>query len=70
MFSEIKYFHQKHRLFAKELSDGNLVHFPYCNSILKGHSTVPHKRFSERLELLRKKFQAHFQDTEEYYSNI
>jgi hypothetical protein len=46
MFSDLKSFHHKFRLFAKQLSEGNLVHFPCCWSISEGHSTVPHKIFT------------------------
>jgi hypothetical protein len=30
MFLDLKSFHHKFRLFAKQLSEGNLVHFPCC----------------------------------------
>jgi hypothetical protein len=53
------------------LNEGNLYHFPCCKSISQeGNSKIPSKRFSECLEMLRKGFQARFQDFEEYSKNI
>jgi hypothetical protein len=71
MFSDVKSFQLKLKLFAKQLNEGNLYHFPCCKSISQEvNSKIPHKRFSEWLEMLRKKFQARFQDFEEYSTDI
>jgi hypothetical protein len=67
MFLDVKSFQLKLKLFSKQLNDGNLYHFPCCKNISQeGNSKIPSKRFSEWLEMLRKEFQARFQDFEEY----
>jgi hypothetical protein len=71
MFSDVKSFQPKLKLFAKQLNEGNLYHFPCCKSISQeGNSKIPRKRFSEWLEMLQKEFQARFQDFEEYFKDI
>jgi type IV secretory pathway VirB4 component len=53
------------------LNEGNLYNFPRCKSISQEvNSKIPHKRFSEWLEMLRKEFQARFQYFEEYSTDI
>jgi hypothetical protein len=48
MFSYIKSFQLKLKLFAKQLNEGNLYHFPCCKSISQeGNSKIPSKRVSE-----------------------
>jgi hypothetical protein len=71
MFSDVKSFQLKLKLFAKQLNEGSLYHFRCCKSISQeGNSTIPSKRFSEWLEMLRKVFQARFQDFDEYSKDI
>jgi hypothetical protein len=71
MFSDVKSFQLILKLCAKQLNEGNLYHFPCYQSISQeGNSKIPSKRFSERLEMLRKGFQARFQDFEEYSKDI
>jgi hypothetical protein len=71
MFSDVKSFQLLPQLFAKQLNEGNLYHFPCCKSIShEGNSKIPSKRFSEWLDMLRKEFQARFQDFEEYSKDI
>jgi hypothetical protein len=63
MFSDVKSFQLKHKLFAKQLNEGSLYHFPCCKSISQeGNSTVLSKRFIEWLEMLQKVFKERFQD--------
>jgi hypothetical protein len=69
MFSDVKSFQLK--LFAKQLNEGNLYNFPCCRIISQeGRSKIPSKRVSEWLEMLRKEFQARFQNFEEYSKDI
>jgi hypothetical protein len=71
MFSDVKSFQPKLKLFVKQLNEGNLYHFPCCKSISQnGNSKLPSKRVSEWLEKLRKEFQARFQDFEECSKDI
>jgi hypothetical protein len=71
MFSDVKSFQLKLILLAKQLKEGNLYNFPSCKSISQeGNSKIPSKRVSEWLEMLRKEFQARFQDFEEYSKDI
>jgi hypothetical protein len=71
MFSDVKSYQLKLKLFAKQLNEGNLYHFPCCKSISQeGNSKITRKRFSEWLEMLRKEFQARFQYFEEYFKDI
>jgi hypothetical protein len=71
MFSDVKSFQLKFKLFAKELNEGNLYHFPCWKSISQeGNSKIFSKRFSEWLEMLRKEFQVRFKDFEEYSKAI
>jgi hypothetical protein len=71
MFSDAKSFQLKLKLFAKQLNEENLYHFPCCKSISQeGNNKIPSKRFSEWLEMLRKGFQARLQDFEEYSKDI
>jgi hypothetical protein len=71
MFSDVKPFQLKLKLFAKQLNEGNLYNFPCCKSISQeGNSKIPGKRASEWLEMLRKEFQARFQDFKEYSKDI
>jgi hypothetical protein len=71
MFSDVRSFQLKFKLFAKQLNERNLYHFSCCKSILQeGNSKIPVKRFSEWLEMLRKEFQARFEDSEEYSNDI
>jgi hypothetical protein len=54
MFSDVESFQLKLKLFAKQLNEENLYHFPCCKSISQeGNSKDPSKRFSEWLEMLR-----------------
>jgi hypothetical protein len=71
MFSDVKSFQLKLKLFAKQLNEGNLYHFLCCKIISQeGNSKIPHKRFSEWLEMMWKEFQTRFQDFEEYFKDI
>jgi hypothetical protein len=71
MFSDVKSSQLTLKLFAKQLNEGNLYHFPCCKSISQeGNSNIPHKRFIEWLEMLRKGFQVRFQDFEENSKDI
>jgi hypothetical protein len=71
MVSDVKLFQLKIKRFAKQLNEGNLFHFPCCKSISQeGKSKIPSKSCSEWLEMLRKEFQARFQDFEEYSKDI
>jgi hypothetical protein len=71
MFSDVKSFQLKLKLFAKQVNEGNLYHFPCCKSISQeGNSKIPGKRASEWLEISRKEFQARFQDFKEYSKDI
>jgi hypothetical protein len=50
MVSDVKSFQLKLKLFTKQLNEGNLYHFPCCNSISQeGNIKIPCKSFSECL---------------------
>jgi hypothetical protein len=71
MFSDVKSFQLKQKIFAKELNEGNLYNIPCCKSISQeGNSKIPHKRSTEWLKMLRREFQARFKDFEEYSKDI
>jgi hypothetical protein len=41
MVSNVKSFHLKLKLFAEQLNEGNLYHFPCCSISEKGKSKIP-----------------------------